>query len=196
MKETEVFTCDQWWLYPMSIMRVPNLSFLDILKFAYYKLSSSEASISYPEVNTESVDCFGGIDIKRSVLINPYSNSQKAKNALFESIVETLTKSGYEVYTNVSSEYEQPLSGTKPLKISLNELYYFASNCALVISIRSGLLDFLANSGGRFLAIYSNEAKKEFRIAYNLSEWKGRSSFKEFNSDQQDEIIHYLLSVI
>lgn len=118
----------------------------------------------------------------RIVILNPYSNSIEADQELFGQLSDHLKRKGYIVYTNVIDS--QPvIRGTKELRCSLPELYGIAGRIPMMISIRSGILDFLVPSGVRMLVLYQN-CSKYFKRVYSMSGWGEGRRIKEVFSHQ------------
>lgn len=148
---------------------------LDILRNDIYKLGDN-APIEFPKVKNmpiTSIDNFDAI-CNRVTIINPYSISMSNHDySLFESIAEKLTENGYIVYTNVVGS-QLPIKGTMPLNCSIFELYNICNKIPLVVSIRSGIVDFLITCQCKFFVVSfgkDNLNTHNFFNIWKLSAW-------------------------
>lgn len=110
------------------------------------------------------------------VILNPYSNSMSIDNIEYWEFVEKyLSQNGFIVYTNVMKD-QQPIGNSIRLDCDIFELYRLVdNNRALVISIRSGIIDFLIGSKGRFFVVYymsENMLSKSLRNFCDLTKWE------------------------
>lgn len=81
----------------------------------------------------------------KSVLLMPYAFSCPQLPMIFwEALAKALMAAGYQVFTNVKDESEQPLSQTCPISESIENMALFAENVSAVIGLRSGLCDVMA----------------------------------------------------
>ena len=120
------------------------------------------------------------------IIVNPYSGSMKIQTGVFEAIVKDFLKSGYKVYCNVAGD-QVPLRDTIELRCSVQELYDLAGDAEYIISVRSGILDYILANCRRIIAVYD---KQEFYRLYSLKTWKSECKIWEFinNSNVQNEI--------
>lgn len=163
--------------------RAENADNIFFLQTHIYSVGEN-APITYhglrSEIDISSVDNFQ--DIKdRTVILNPYSISTgDADKALFEVICAYLTAQGFVVYTNVVGT-QQAIYGSKELRCPLSELYAIAKEIPMIVSIRSGILDFLAPSDTDMFVIYENCSPKWERM-YHLHSWKCTGRIKEISA--------------
>lgn len=105
-----------------------------------------------------------------------------------EDIVKLLLRRGYEVFENTKGPSHFP--GVKPISPSLYNLVSFSSNASLVISVRSGLLDLVAQTNASILAIHTinkaNDTTLYMKIA-PLSYWRG-SAIRECVIDESEKV--------
>ena len=89
------------------------------------------------------------IDKNRTVILAPYANSMRLMSPNFWlRLAAELNRRGFVVYTNVGKSptgmFEPPLQGTRPINVSLNEIFFLADKLRCFVSFRSGLCDLLA----------------------------------------------------
>ncbi len=95
-------------------------------------------------------------DIKagRSVILSPYAKSVTTLSSdVWDSVVNSFRKRGYQCYTNVAGE-EKPLPGTLPIGPAISEIQSVAERAGIFIGIRSGLCDVLREAACRKVALY------------------------------------------
>ena len=154
------------------------------LKKHIYRLPE-DSNIDYHHLYSETV--VSAIknfeDLKNKIIIlNPYSNSAfEATDILFRKISYYLMENGYIVYTNVVGN-QKPIYGTKELRCNIEELFNIARNISAIISIRSGILDYLAPSGVNMFVIYENCSEK-LKKMYHLTSWKCCGKIHEIYPD-------------
>lgn len=175
-------------IYEMSIIE-NNETYNEILKRTVVP-NNENTNITYPSVSDVSLEKFGFGNLNNTVIINPYSNSLDFDNTdIFEEISALLIKSGYDVYTNVVGE-QSPVSGTKSLSCTLDEMYHITKQAKLFISIRSGILDFSISNGGNFLILYDDTVwNGGFRTVYSLKGWNTESKVYEFDYREKAAIL-------
>lgn len=74
-----------------------------------------------------------------------------------------------------------PIRGTKELRCGLPELLEIAAHIPCVISVRSGLLDFLAKTDVNMFVIYPKGGIK--RQVYSMKDWKRNGIVEEVDID-------------
>lgn len=163
-------------------------SAIDILRKYLFKLGD-EAEITYPPIVTQKNSCIPNFDKEKSkiVVINPYSNSMESKRGIYQEMSELLAQKGFIVYTNVV-DGQKKIEGTRELCCSIDELVYIVSNCAGIVSVRSGILDLIINTGTSIFAIYERCTTK-FKKIYNLKAWNGKSSIYEVTDNVENDIM-------
>ena len=146
-----------------------------------YKTTNLEKITFHSLINHRvvSIDRFEAIK-NRVVVINQYSTSTVHSDSLFEFFAEKLRSRGYIVYSNVVND-QKPIAGTQELRCELPELYQIAKEIPLIVSIRSGVVDYLINTGVRLFVVYdlSNDLSKFMYNHYSLSEWHPISPYRE-----------------
>ena len=124
-------------------------------------------------------------------IINPYSYSMYTSLPLFEKLAKELKKKGYVVYTNVVKG-QKVVEGTFELNCDLRELYSISKQIPLIVSLRSGILDYLIPSSINMFVVY-NKWKVSFiqDEDYSLDEWQPKGFVCEAHSNNMsdDEIV-------
>ena len=129
---------------------------------------------------------FGQNDFRKTVILNPFSGSAfMANSEIYEEIAKLLNTRGYNVFTNVVGDQE-PVLGTKPLSCSIYQLYDLCCKCPLIVSIRSGILDFVASSNINMFVIYEN-CSERIKKMYHLTNWECSGKIKELYPDNTHE---------
>jgi len=160
-----------------------------------YALNIPVEPISYhrlPKVKVSAIDEFE--TKKRKIcVINPYSSSMVFSEKLYQKICDKLKKNGFFVYSNVCGSQKE-IEGTNPLRCSIEELYSIACDVPLVISVRSGILDYLIPSGVNMFVIYETWKDsfnminpKIFAKHYSLKEWHSKGKVYEAYLDNECE---------
>ena len=187
-----IYTCNHWLFYSYRIMNIPNVTYLDVLRVVNYELGYDKFELTFPKVPDCDISHLGINDFEKTIILNPYSNSMILEEEIFTNICLILQKKGYKVFTNVTPRFNKAIEGSKPILCSLNEFYTIVKKVKLVISIRSGLLDFAISAGGRMLVIYNVENSEQFRKAYCLNDWNTDSDIKEICNDQTELLYDFV----
>jgi len=190
LNESRIYNFAHWNRFSWEIIRIPGISYMDVERYILYNFDE-KAKISYPVIPDVSLDKYRNMDFNKTIIINPYSNFLENHTcSIFETITDTLLSNGYDVYTNVIKE-QKVLKGTKRLDCPLEDLYTLSKKVKLVISLRSGIVDFMINSGGRFVVIYPDKTQWDriFRQAYTLEAWQANSECYEYSQTEIDEIL-------
>ncbi len=117
---------------------------------------------------------------KNDIIINPYSNSLKGKGIeIYQDIANLCIKKGYNVYTNVLPNQKE-LKGTKRLDCKLDELYYISQDAKAIISVRSGVLDYLGFTNTHIIAVYDNVNNIGFKETYCMDQF-AKDTIKELH---------------
>lgn len=121
----------------------------------------------------------GKKEMRRDVVVMPYAKTAELLPTVFwESLVFRLKQDSYSVYTNIGSEKEKAIQGTRPLTKSLLETARFCEGCAAVISLRSGLCDLLGFTETKLVVI--NTSEELFR-EWNLNDVFTRDGIYNIN---------------
>lgn len=171
-------------------------SCLDITRNDIFCLDDTAKIIfpTVPSIKVTSIDDFDKC-FNRVIILNPYSNSLELEDkTVFERIALMLSGDGYILYTNVIPG-QTIVKGTKPLDCSIFELYNICLHIPLVVSIRSGIIDFLISTPTNFFIIYDKDVSDKYKNIYNLSAW-GTNNVKEIifrnRKDTISQLIEYM----
>ena len=133
---------------------------------------SQESKITYHR------ECGDDCRREKVAILNPYSYSTfEASFNVYEEITDELNKKGYAVYTNVIKD-QKPVKGSQELRCTIEELFELACKSDMIISARSGILDYLAPSDINMFVIYEN-CSERLRNMYHLDNWKRYGLVKE-----------------
>lgn len=189
-----IFNSNPYFAYKIKKSSTPS-SAIELLKREIFKVDD-KAGITYPKIKrVKKITSIPGFynNASRIVLINPYSNSMDSMLNIYKMIAKLLRQSGYIPYVNLV-EGQEGIEQCEKLYCSIEELYEIARHVAGVVSVRSGILDLLVNTGIPVFALYYNCTSK-FRNIYNLNAWKCKNQIDEvmvkYNNDE--EIINSFL---
>lgn len=116
---------------------------------------------------------------ERKVILMPYAKTaEMLQENFWKELARRLKRKGYSVYTNIGSEKEKAIQGTRPLTKSLLETACFCEGCAAVISLRSGLCDLLGFTETKLVVI--NTSEELFR-EWNLNDVFTRDGIYNIN---------------
>ncbi len=163
--------CPRFFIGHDFLLDIPNLSAQKIIKYSAYHLDIS-ARQSFPTVSYK----YNGTIKTPFIIINPYSYSVNIPQAFFVNIADKLKGRGITVYTNLALNQE-PIEGTESLCISPEELLFLAKEAKCIISVRSGILDYIISNSKNIIAIYNNE---QFMTLYSLKAWECNCNIREY----------------
>lgn len=107
----------------------------------------------------------------RVVIMNPYSTGiPYITISLYEQMCRELLRRNYVVFTNTIND-QKPVKGSASLRCRIRELYSIAREIPLVVSVRSGILDYLVPSGVNMFVLYENVTRVSCFDSYHLSSW-------------------------
>lgn len=117
-------------------------------------------------------------DDKKIAILNPYSHSTfEANLTVFEEICSLLLNERYAVYTNVVGD-QRPIKGSRELRCTIEELFCIAQKSSVIVSTRSGILDYLAPSNINMFVIYEN-CSDRLKKMYHLENWECKGNIRE-----------------
>lgn len=186
-EKKKILVTSPWYYSSYKLANIPGFSALDITKFGVYS-GCNDWRPSYPHVKTES---FINILSKPYIILNPFSNSNSVPAKIFEEISQRLQEKGYTVYTNLASKQKE-IPGTLPLNVSIDELYLLSGEAECIISIRSGILDYIISNTKRIVSVYNDSFAYITPSFYSLEKWEtGCEIFNHIypNSVDIDEIV-------
>lgn len=159
-------------------------SAIELLRHQVFHLSD-DCRLTYPKIanrQIESIDGFSEI-CSKIVIMNPYSNSISSdETELYEEMGALLREKGYIPYTNLV-QGQEGISGTGELYCSIEEFAAIVERVAGVVSVRSGILDMVVDTGTPIFAVYSS-CTERFKRIYDLHAWKGKSPIEEVFCDR------------
>lgn len=181
--------------YPMSYGEYIPKEIIGARNKLSYALRVPNNPILYHNLPKLSVSAIKNFEAnkERICIVNPYSSSMTFSAILYERICEILKRKGFLVYTNVCGS-QKAIEGTIPLRCSIEELYSIACDIPLIVSVRSGILDFLIPSGINMFVIYETWKDKYnmvdpkvFATHYSLKEWQPKGSVQEIHMDTRTD---------
>ena len=93
----------------------------------------------------------------RIVVINSYSNSYRSKcRNILQNVANLLIEKGYIVYSNVVGK-QKPLDNTISLHCPVDELFEICNHIRAFITIRSGIVDFVAGTNCEKYILYMHK---------------------------------------
>ena len=141
----------------------PGLNLGDITKAAFH-------------YDTKDMDRFleeNGLRRGRTVILAPVANTiDKLSGAFWRYLAYRLQRKGYTVCTNIGSDAEKAVEGTKGIFVPFVDLPCFVEACGALIQLRSGLTDVISGTVCRKIILYPIENHYQF----------GRGSLKDFFS--------------
>ncbi len=161
-----------------------------------------EGTITYPQYPAGEITAIADFEQNkhRIVVLNPYSTSLACTEfGVFEQIADYLKAQGLLVYTNVIGS-QQVVSGTRRLECSLGELYRIAAAIPLVVSIRSGILDYIIQTSTNLYVIYyfqyrhlkpHMETMYAFARMFDLKEWKTKNKRQHIYHNTQETLADF-----
>ena len=151
------------------------------------KLKSN--TIIYPKVRDIDVTSIKSFESGQKIaLLNPYSNSMAVKDErVFINIAKQLKEKNYIIYTNITPN-QKPVDGTIGLTCSLEELYNISKQADLIVSIRSGVLDYIVSSDINMFVIY--QCSPSFFERFHMTNWKRKGVIKEFYIDNNIDVLY------
>lgn len=154
---------------------------LEYFRENVYRLSDA-LNIEFHNVSCGKVTAIKDFDTnyKKIVVLNPYSNSISLKMGedelfCFEKVCLFLSERGFSVYTNVIKD-QKPVKGSTELRCSLTELYSIASKIPFIVSVRSGILDFIVKTNISMFILYDGEIGKS---TYSMKQWECNGIYEE-----------------
>lgn len=159
--------------------------------------------LTYPQIPSIKISSIPNIeeDCNKIVICNPYSNSMSLDNHeyLWEEIVAILKRKGYDVYTNVI-DGQQAIKGSHALDCSILEFANIAQRVKAVISIRTGLLDYIINTPCLKFIIYGycndpNVNSETMFNVYNMDGWR-KTNIVQTVSLTNDKVLTDFMSFI
>ena len=135
----------------------------------------NESEIVYPRPRKVPITSIPDFEKSKNriVIINPYSSGETICRCaeLFNKIVVMLKNKDFIVYSNIVGE-QKPLKETCPLMCGLLEIYSIAEEIPLIVSVRSGIMDWIVSTNSKKLVVYNADIDDGFSKMFDLSAWK------------------------
>ncbi len=167
-------------------------------KKAIFKMDDKQGKYKIPKTDFDKkvVKKYNISD--NSVIINPYANTVTGlKTSFWELLVEKLINNGYDVFTNIGNPAkEKAIKGTKPLNISLNEIYLISAKIKSFIALRSGICEYLALNNTKMIVI--NKNKKNYDRWDDVNEFSSKKTIRNvyISNKKYDKIILEIMSIL
>ena len=148
--------------------RLNGLTGLDIVSNHLFGKNSCNFKISHPVIENREIVSIPNFfqNNNRIIVLNANSNSMHAKDTgFFRDIAERLRNDGYLVYSNTPKGCIA-VPGTEPLDCDIFEFWNICNNIPLVVSIRTGLMDWCVNTKARFFIYYFDRDVKDEEQSY------------------------------
>lgn len=127
----------------------------------------------------------------KTVILTPVAYSVlKLSLDFYEWFAKRLKELGYQVFTNLSSEKEKEIKGTKRLVCELDRIVEIAEYCGFFVGVRNGLMDLVSVSNCRILALYHAEDPMYsfYDIRKNRKENHGKLSQYQLTGDNRYDV--------
>ena len=153
--------------------------------------------ITFPTIQS----CDEIFPVYNSVLVNYRSNYYNSKkiSVFIDKIVSCLLEKNITVYVNTNdiSDVERFKGSVNQIFLPLSNMLYSAHLFLAIVSIRTGLLDFIVNSKSNIYSLYSNDSKGKLLLSkFSLLDWRGNSNITEVIVDNASPqlIVNEILS--
>ena len=163
------------WFYRSGIASQETV--LEIMRKTIFRLGEN-VPCQFPHIETDRKTP----RIRRgdSVLVNGDSNSTTINSSMFAAIIRFFSVQGFTVYTNCINEEAVCFQGTQRFVADLEELYKYANNFKYIVSVRSGIVDFLASKKVKFILLYAHNG---YLPLYSIKQWPGVNALEMYYDD-------------
>lgn len=151
-------------------------SILNILLDDVYRLPVY-SSFQFPEVPTRHVE---HLQNGKKILFNLTSYSSKINMNVFSPILEFFQNKKYIAYTNCFKDNDVCLPQTNRLKLDIFQLYTISNQFDYVVSVRSGILDFIASKARKQIVLYEHN---NFMTLYTMKQWPDVEALEMYYDD-------------
>lgn len=182
-----------WVMYPTVYSKMSERIIKDFRGIIAEKILQVETSegITYPNYPKIKINKIKEWDLIRGKVIvcNPYSTSMDINPMFWEKLAELLIEKGYIVYTNII-QGQEAIKGTRPLDCSIFEMATICNGIPLMVSIRSGIIDYVINTTCNKFIIYNNldqqdQKNQNMFSIYNLDSWQ-KDNICQYRMDSYD----------
>lgn len=181
LNNKKLIIADPWYYVNIDAQFIKGLTAIDIIRYGAYKLYDN-ATMSYPKCEITYKIPINFND--KFVIINPFSNSMNISASLFEELAAKLMEYGYKVYSNVTKDQSE-IKGTYRLDVTLEELLFISKYAKAIISIRSGILDYIVSEATKIIAIYND---LQFYFIYTLKAWNTKCKIFEHRYNNETKL--------
>lgn len=145
---------------------------------------AQDTPIEYPQPRAAEVTAIPDFARVRDrvAVVNAYSSSSEVCSCgleIMNGVVETLRNRGYIVYSNVIGN-QKPLDGTLPLRCGIGELYWIADGIPIFVTVRSGVVDWLASTKSKKFILYGPKTTEGFARMYEMAAWQTKGYREAF----------------
>lgn len=149
---------------------------LDILLNDIYRLQVHRY-FQYPVVPARTVE---HLQEGKKILFNLSSNSSEISVETFNKILKFFQDRKYIMYTNCVKDSDVCLFKTNRLQLSIFQLYSISDQFDYVVSVRSGILDFIASKAKKHIVLYEHN---NFLPLYTMKQWPGVDALEMYYDD-------------
>lgn len=187
LRKEKIFILDPWFYADNYIRRIAGISATKVVKNVALNIHDDNYKKICPVVTYNENTIEGSF-----VIINPYSNSMNLDLNVWNDSINFLKNKGYSVYTNVTKTQKE-LPGTKRLEVTIEALYNLASKAELIISIRSGIIDYIISNSKNMIVVYEGY---NFRDFYSLDEWEDEINLKQIVDNGEIDVAKQIIDSI
>lgn len=132
-----------------------------------FRCKERKTEFHFYQENSDEIFNHYGLPKGRTVLLSPYAVTiDEIPMERWERIAEKLMQEGAVVCTNVGSEQEVPIKGTKGLFIPYKQIVDFTEKAGKFIGLRNGLCDIVSSSHARLAVIYPKHKPQKNSFYY------------------------------
>lgn len=144
--------------------------------------------ISIPDFETKK---------RKIIVINPYMHGAETCScmSIFEDVSNRLMQLGYVIYTNVIGN-QPAVKGTRALTCSIVEFYSICNEIPLLISVRTGLLDWVISTSAKKAIIYPNTVNSDWMRFYSIRQWSANNCEEYIQNNNEIEISTTICSML
>lgn len=155
-----------------------------------------DAQLQYPAVDSPLPSLVKDNGFTKTMIVNAFAHNDlnNELDLLFHEVINIAHKNNYIVYSNVVGE-QPPIEGTIALRCSLDDFYHIANSVSLIISIRTGLMDWINNTKSKKIIIYPPSFNSDWSNFYSMKVWN-QSSIMEFRYSDKNSIISAVKRII
>lgn len=179
-----------------SMKKYKDSNALDLIRDKLFHLPNT-AKIAYPDFSNEPIKSIPDFEKNKNriAIINPYSTSMDDVDfEFFNQVSLKLIHRGYIVYTNVVGN-QKAVTGGEKLCCPIEEFYAICNQVPLVVSVRSGIIDFTISANTIFYIVYFlcqfKGISDGFAGQYALNAWKTNNVEEIVYSDIDSNLAYF-----